>query len=105
MSLIELKNLTLGYDKDIILKDIENFYNQSSVLYDFCINKYRVHDIVASPILNSLNEIVGLLTLEYQENNPLDFEDLDLADIETETKIIGELLELNKKEKNNTEKK
>ena len=62
-------------------KDIENFYNQSSVLYDFCINKYKVHDIVASPILNSLNEIVGLLTLEYQDNNPLDFEDLDISKI------------------------
>lgn len=78
-------------------KDIENFYNQSSVLYDFCL-KWDITSIIASPILNSNNELVGLISLEYHTDNPLDFEDLDIADIESETKVISALLELNKKE-------
>ena len=78
-------------------KDIENFYNQSSVLYDFCL-KWDISTIIASPILNSDGGLVGLLSLEYHTDNPLDFDDLDIADIESETKVISALLELNKKE-------
>lgn len=82
-------------------KDIENFYNQSSVLYDFCIDKMSINDLICSPILNQDNQLVGMLTLEYSFDNQLDFEDLDITDIETETKVIAALLELNKKDKDN----
>lgn len=105
---IETKNMPFNILTPILLKtsdgnihifdkkDIENFYNQSSVLYDFCL-KWDISTVIASPILNSDNELVGLLTLEYHNDNPLDFEDLDVADIEAETKVISALLELNKK--------
>ena len=79
-------------------KDIENFYNQSSVLYDFSINQMHINDLICSPILNKENQLVGMLTLEYSYDNYLDFENLDLTDIATETKIISALLELNKKQ-------
>lgn len=105
---IETKNMPFNILTPILLKvsdghihifdekDIENFYNQSSVLYDFCL-KWNIGTVIASPILNSDNELVGLLTLEYHTDNPLDFEDLDITDIEAETKVISALLELNKK--------
>lgn len=83
--------------------DIENFYNQSSVLYDFCTDKVHINDLICSPILNQENQLVGMLSLEYSGNNKLDFDDLDITDIEVETKIIGALLELNKKEKSKEE--
>ena len=79
-------------------KDIENFYNQSSVLYDYCTSKIQINDLICSPILNQENQLVGMITLEYSQNNTLDFEDLDITDIETETKVIAALLELNKKD-------
>lgn len=108
---IETKNMPFNILTPVLLKisngdihvfnkkDIENFYNQSSVLYDFCL-KWDIESIITSPILNSNNELVGILTLEYHTDNPLDFEDLDIADIESETKVISALLELNKKEPN-----
>jgi len=79
-------------------KDIENFYNQSSVLYDFSINQMHINDLICAPILNKENKLIGMITLEYSFDNKLDFEDLDITDIETETKVISALLELNKKE-------
>jgi len=79
-------------------KDIENFYNQSSVLYDFTINKMNINSLICSPILNQDNQLVGMVTLEYSYDNYLDIDDLDLTDIGTETKIISALLELNKKQ-------
>ena len=109
---IETKNMPFNILTPILLKisdgnihifdekDIENFYNQSSVLYDFCL-KWNICTVIGSPILNSDNELVGLLTLEYHTDNPLDFEDLDITDIEAETKVISALLELNKKKLNN----
>ena len=108
---IETKNMPFNILTPILLKisdgnihifdekDIEKFYNQSSVLYDFCL-KWDICTVIASPILNSDNELVGLLTLEYHTDNPLDFEDLDITDIEAETKVISALLELNKKKLN-----
>lgn len=81
-------------------KDIENFYNQSSVLYDYSINRMHINDLICAPILNQSNQLVGMITLEYSYNNTLDFEDLNLSELETETKVISALLELNKKEKN-----
>ena len=79
-------------------KDIENFYNQSSVLYDFSINRMYINNLVCAPILNQENKLVGMLTLEYSFDNKLDFENIDLTELETETKVISALLELNKKE-------
>ena len=108
---IETKNMPFNILTPILLKisngdihifnkkDIENFYNQSSVLYDCCL-KWDISTIIASPILNSNNELIGLLSLEYHTDNPLDFDDLDMTDIESETKVISALLELNKKEYN-----
>lgn len=75
--------------------DIENFYNQSSVLYDFS-NNMHINDLICSPILNKDNLLVGMVTLEYSFDNSLDFENLDLTDIDSETKVISVLLELNK---------
>jgi len=86
-------------------KDIDNFYDQSSVLYDYCTDKMHINDLICSPILNQENQLVGMLTLEYAYDDKLNFEDLDLSDIETETKIISALLELNRKEKEKEKEK
>lgn len=80
--------------------EIENFYNQSSVLYDFAINKHDIQKLVCSPIMNSDNKLVGMLTLEYSSGGVLPDKHIDLNDIESETKIIGALLELNKQKRN-----
>ena len=61
----------------------------------------NINDLICSPILNKENQLVGMLTLEYSYDNYLDFKDLDLTDIATETKIISALLELNKKQDKN----
>ena len=89
-----------GETKIFNQKDIENFYNQSSVLYDFTYNIMHIHDLICAPILNQENKLVGMITLEFDNGNEMDFEDIDLSDIETETKIIGALLELNKTKRN-----
>ena len=79
--------------------DIENFYNQSSVLYDYCVNRMKINSLICSPILNQDNQLVGMVTLEYSFDNDLNYDDLDISDIESETKVIAALLELNKREK------
>jgi len=89
-----------GVTKIFNNKDIESFYDQSSVLYNFCVDKMHINDLICAPIMNEENQLVGMLSLEYSFNNKLDFKDLDITDIEVETKIIGTLLELNKKERN-----
>ncbi len=88
-----------GQTKIFNREDIENFYNQSSVLYDHCINKHNIKKLICSPIMNSDNKLVGMLALEYSSNFILPDKHIDLNDIENETKIIGALLELNKKNK------
>ena len=80
-------------------KDIENFYNQSSVLYDYCVNRMKINSLICSPILNQDNQLVGMVTLEYSFDNDLNYDNLNISDIESETKVIAALLELNKKEK------
>jgi hypothetical protein len=40
-----------------------------------------------------------MVTLEYSFDNELNIDDLDISDIESETRVIAALLELNKKEK------
>ena len=89
-----------GKTKIFNRKEIENFYNQSSVLYDFAINKHNIQKLVCSPIMNNENKLVGMLTLEYSSDNILPDKHIDLNDIEIETKIIGTLLELNKQKRN-----
>ena len=90
--------IQVGQIKVFNRKEIEDFYNQSSVLYDFAIVKMHINDLIVSPILNKDNTLVGMLTIEYSQDNVLDFEDLDLKDIESETKVISALLELNKEQ-------
>lgn len=90
--------IQLGQIKVFNRKEIEDFYNQSSVLYDFAIDKMHINDLIVAPILNKDNTLVGMLTIEYSQDNVLDFEDLDLKDIESETKVISALLELNKEQ-------
>lgn len=80
-------------------KDIENFYNQSSVLYDFSIRK-NINNMICAPILNQDNTLIGMLVLEYSQNNQLDYKSIDISDIEAETKVISTLLELHKVKKN-----
>lgn len=80
-------------------KDIEDFYNQSSVLYDYCVNRMKINSLICSPILNQDNQLVGMVSLEYSFDNELDIDDLDISDIESETRVIAALLELNKKKK------
>jgi hypothetical protein len=59
----------------------------------------KINSLICSPILNQDNQLVGMVTLEYSFDNELNIDDLDISDIESETRVIAALLELNKKEK------
>jgi hypothetical protein len=59
----------------------------------------KINSLICSPILNQDNQLVGMVTLEYSFDNELNIDDLDISDIESETKVIAALLELNKKER------
>jgi hypothetical protein len=59
----------------------------------------KINSLICSPILNQDNQLVGMVTLEYSFDNELNIDDLDISDIESETKVIAALLELNKREK------
>ena len=74
-------------------KDIENFYNQSSVLYDFCI-RHQINDMIVAPLINKDNSLFGLLVLEFSGDNHLESEDLIIDDVELEAHAISTLLEL-----------
>ena len=84
-------------DGDIAIFDksgIEKFYNQSSVLYDICINKNHVTGLIVAPLLNRDNQLVGILTLEYSFDNSLDTQNIDISELELESHSISTLLEL-----------
>ena len=84
-------------DGDIAIFDksgIEKFYNQSSVLYDICINKNHVTGLIVAPLLNKDNQLVGILTLEYSFDNSLDTQNIDISELELESHSISTLLEL-----------
>jgi hypothetical protein len=59
----------------------------------------KINSLICSPILNQDNQLVGMVTLEYSFDNELNYDDLNISDIESETKVIAALLELNKKER------
>ena len=73
-------------------QDIEDFYNQSSVLYDFC-EKHKINSIIVSPLINKDQQLIGLVVLEYSEENYID-EDVVIDDLELEAHAISTLLEL-----------
>lgn len=84
-------------DGDIAIFDksgIEKFYNQSSVLYDICINKNHITGLIVAPLLNRDNQLVGILTLEYSFDNSLDVQNIDISELELESHSISTLLEL-----------
>jgi len=72
-------------------EDIESFYNQSSVLYDFCI-RHNINELVVAPLLNKDSLLIGLLVLEYSENNHIG--NIDIEELELEARAISTLLEL-----------
>lgn len=74
--------------------EIEKFYNQSSVLYDICINKNHIIGLIVAPLLNRNNQLVGILTLEYSADNSLDIQNIDISELELESHSISTLLEL-----------
>jgi hypothetical protein len=73
-------------------QDIEDFYNQSSVLYDFC-EKHEITSLIVSPLINKDQQLIGLVVLEYSENNYID-DDIVIDDLELEAHAISTLLEL-----------
>ena len=72
-------------------EDIESFYDQSSVLYDFCI-RHNINELVVAPLLNKDSLLIGLLVLEYSESNH--FGNIDIEELELEAHAISTLLEL-----------
>lgn len=72
--------------------DIEDFYNNSSVLYDFCL-KHNINDLIVAPLINKNQQLVGLLTLEYSGDCHMD-EEVTIDDLELEAHAISTLLEL-----------
>ena len=73
-------------------QDIEDFYNYSSVLYDFCV-RHNIHTIVVSPLINKDEQLIGLLVLEYSGvNYPAD--EIVIDELELEAHSISTLLEL-----------
>lgn len=84
-------------DGDIALFDssgIDDFYDQSSVLYDFCLNRFNVTGLVVAPLLNKDNQLVGILALEYSHDNTLEVNSFDVSELELESHAISTLLEL-----------
>lgn len=80
---------------DVILfrkDDIEDFYNNSSVLYDFCL-KHNINDLIVAPLINKNQQLVGLITLEYSGECHMD-EEITIDDLELEAHAISTLLEL-----------
>lgn len=73
-------------------QDIEGFYDQSSVLYDFC-NKHSINSLVVSPLINKDQQLIGLVVLEYSEENYIN-NDIVIDDLELEAHAISTLLEL-----------
>lgn len=73
-------------------QDIEDFYDQSSVLYDFC-DKHKINSLIVSPLINKDQQLIGLVVLEYSEENYID-EDIIIDDLELEAHAISTLLEL-----------
>ncbi|MBR2247250.1 MAG: hypothetical protein IJ880_09530 [Bacilli bacterium] len=84
---VESGNIVL-FKKD----DIEDFYNQSSVLYDFCL-KHNINGLVAAPLINKNQQLIGLVVLEYSGDNHMDNE-VEIDDLELEAHSISTLLEL-----------
>ena len=79
---------TVLFSKD----DIEDFYNNSSVLYDFCL-KHNINDLIVAPIINKSQQLIGLVVLEYSGDNHADRE-VVIDDLELEAHAISTLLEL-----------
>lgn len=73
-------------------EDIEKFYDQSSVLYDFCI-KHRINSLLVAPIINKNMLLIGLVVLEYSGENVISGP-VDITEIELESHAISTLLEL-----------
>ena len=72
---------------------IDNFYNQSSVLYDFCL-RHEINDLIVAPLINKDMQLFGILVLEYSGDNTLDYNGLNVDDVELEAHAISTLLEL-----------
>lgn len=72
-------------------EDIEAFYKQSSVLYDFCI-RHNINELIVAPLLNKDTVLIGLVVLEYSGNNHAS--DVDVEELELEAHSISTLLEL-----------
>lgn len=79
---------TVLFSKD----DIEDFYNKSSVLYDFCL-KHNINDLIVGPLINKSEQLIGLIVLEYSGDNHMD-EEVKIDDLELEAHAISTLLEL-----------
>ena len=73
--------------------DIEKFYDQSSVLYDFCL-RHKINDMIVAPLINKDMQLVGLIVLEYSGDNYIGSEDVIIDDLELEAHAISTLLEL-----------
>lgn len=72
--------------------DIEDFYNNSSVLYDFCL-KHNINDLIVGPLINKSQQLIGLIVLEYSGDNHVD-DEVVIDDLELEAHAISTLLEL-----------
>ncbi len=80
---------------DVVLfnkDDIEDFYNNSSVLYDFCL-KHNINNLIVGPLINKSQQLIGLIVLEYSGDNHVDNE-VVIDDLELEAHAISTLLEL-----------
>lgn len=79
---------TVSFDQ----QNIEDFYNYSSVLYDFCI-RHNIHTLVVSPLINKDQQLIGLLVLEYSGSN-YTADEIVIDELELEAHSISTLLEL-----------
>lgn len=73
-------------------EDVENFYNKSSVLYDYCA-RHKVTSLIVAPIMNREQQLVGVIALEYNPDHLMD-DEVDASELELEAHAISTLLEL-----------
>lgn len=79
---------TVSFNED----DIEDFYNSSSVLYDFCLS-HNINCLIVAPLINKDQQLVGIISLEYSGDNHAG-EEVIVDDLELEAHAISTLLEL-----------
>lgn len=85
-------------------EDIENLYNESTVLYSH-LKELKIDHVIYSGLYSDDNRLIGLVALEYHEGYPFHEDLINLFDIKAKTSKISQLLQFDVQAKLNYESK